>query len=168
MNLRHLLEWCQLDTVFLDTELKPQRAVLPGFRFRTNYVSSAGGGAANIEQSKGSCVEGVVLSIPIPMLHLIRRKEGFPFRYREVLVRVKDETTGQCHLALTYQVAPRHRRDLDVQVCESYRNTILVGAMSHRLSREYQKMLRSIRTKAKAPVVALHGGHSLMLKNCSC
>lgn len=144
LNLRHLLEWCQLDTVLLDSELNPRPAILPDFRVRTNYVSAKGSGAANIERSSGATVEGVILTIPIPMLRLIRRKEGFPYRYREILVRVEDPANGKRMTAHTYQVTPNHCCIDDVPVSSCYRGKILIGAESHKLSMGYQRHLRRV------------------------
>ena len=141
MNLQHLLKWCGFSDIIGPSDLQPQKVILPDFRFRTNYISSKGAGAANIEECPGSHVEGVLLSIPLVMRGRIRCKEGYPTRYNEIYVNVEDATTGEMMSAMTYQVSDDYRLNTDISVQAVYRDRILAGAKQHQLSKTYQQFL---------------------------
>jgi|GEM_PF-5785035 len=141
MNLQHLLQWCGFSNIIDPSDLLPRKVILRDFQFRTNYISSKGAGAANIEKAPGSQVEGVLLSIPLQMRGRIRCKEGYPTRYGEIYVSVEDTTTGELMSAVTYQATDECRLNSDISVQYVYRNRILTGAMQHQLSKEYQQFL---------------------------
>ena len=53
MNTDHLLEWLDRAGVPREEVSHPQRAILPDYRIRTNYLRSNSLGAANIEPCRG-------------------------------------------------------------------------------------------------------------------
>lgn len=122
---------------------EPQPAILRGHRLRTNYFSSSHqAGAANIERSARSRVEGVVYEITPAIRAALRRKEGWPRRYEEVDVAVEIVSTGEIIQTITYIVTPEFRVEHDLPVTAEYRQLILEAAEQHRLSPAYQRFLR--------------------------
>jgi len=121
-----------------------RRAILADFRFRTNYLTTSGYGAANIEPCTGDVVEGVLLTISEDARLALRDKEGFPHRYDEIYVEVALPSNGEMILALTYRVTPEHRLAHDAPVSQRYRSLILGGAKAAQLSHTYQGHLHDI------------------------
>src|SRR5688572_23327770 len=66
-----------------------RRAVLHDYRLRTNYRSLLKWGAANLEPCLGAKTEGVLMWISPGVHEVLRRKEGWPRRYREIYVVVR-------------------------------------------------------------------------------
>ena len=84
MNLVHLREWLRRFGVEPDGVSHPRLAILPGFRFRTNYLTSNSLGAANIEPGRTHQVEGVLLQVSPAALKALDLKEGHPHRYNRI------------------------------------------------------------------------------------
>ena len=122
----------------------PHRAILHNYRLRTNYLTTGGFGAANVEPRKGSLVEGVVMQINAEVHDALRRKEGCPFRYHETEVIVQIPQNGEIISAMTYVVSDKHRMSRNMPVSSNYRDAILRGASTFRFSRKYQAKLRSL------------------------
>ena len=148
MNLPHLRR--HITSLGVDTKGLglPRRAVLQGYRLRTNYVSCVHGAAAcNIEPAQGSIVEGLVMKISPAIREALRAKEGWPVRYQEVMVNVMIRDRREPIRALTYIVAADHRLDVDMPVTPAYRRFVLDGARAAGLSKSYQEQLaRTLRT----------------------
>lgn len=144
LNLPHLSSWVRLFGVNPDEITNPRRAVLGDHQLRTNYLTTNGLGAANIEPAKGGAVEGLQLTITPAVHAALRAKEGHPIRYteEEVLVTVPGRTRRV--RALTYVVTPDHCLPVDMPVSDNYRRLVLDGARACRLSRIYQTRLLSI------------------------
>lgn len=80
-----------------------------------------------------------------PAVHqVLRWKEGWPRRYREITVSVKLPRTRHLALALTYVVSEQYRLHIDVPVHPTYRETILQGAQAAGFTRRYQQHLSRI------------------------
>ena len=139
--LRDYLRGLNVDTDFLR---EPERAILHGYRLRTNYLTSIGTGAANIEPADGSHVEGALLGISQSIHEAIRRKEGYPCRYVEQWVCVELPTDGRTVPAFTYVVSTQCRLRTDALVSRAYRQSILQAARHIGFSPRYQSGLRSI------------------------
>lgn len=137
----HLAAWCVAYGIDPNAISNPRRGVLDGFRLRTNYLRAGATGAANLEPFRTGRVEGVVYSITPKALELLRRKEGHPYRYSEMIVGIKLLDTGRCIQSLTYSVVPRFRLRRNMPVAPEYRELVLQGASSHRLSAAYQRRL---------------------------
>ena len=88
INLTHLRAFIK---IFGDnrTEItESRRAILRGYRLRTNHYSSLhGAGACNIEPLPSDHVEGVVITITDDVLRLLREKEGASVVYQEIDIK---------------------------------------------------------------------------------
>ena len=144
MNLVHLQEWLRRFDVEPDGACNPRRVVLRDHRLRTNYLTTSGLGAANIEMSPGDVVEGLLLRISPEAQEALRIKEGWPHRYDEIDVEVVVPSSRKTIQPFTYQVTSAHRLPIDVPVSQRYRALILDGARAAHLSRNYQAHLRTV------------------------
>jgi len=144
MNLPHLRDWlrrCKVDPAGVTN---PRHAVLPSYRFRTNYLTASSLGATNVEPCRGQFVEGLLLTITPEVREALRAKEGHPKRYEEVEVEVIDPKSGRFVKAITYQVTLDYRLLFDVPVSTRYLKLVLDGAQAIPLSPSYQARLRSM------------------------
>lgn len=144
MNLKHLRAFLHRFGVGPEGVSDPRHVILPDYRLRTNYLTTSGLGAANIEPCPGDAVEGVLLTITTDVQDALRAKEGWKHRYDETTVEVTLPSNGEMILALTYRVTPEHRLPHDAPVSPRYRSLILAGAQDAGLSAEYQEHLRRI------------------------
>ena len=141
INVFHLLRLLTEHGVDVDDLKNPRRAVLRGYRLRTNYYSGAhGAGAANIELAEVHNVEGVVMGISEGVRDILRAKEGFPACYEEIEIKV--QTSTRLVPAFTYVVSPARQLTIDLPVTPTYRQTILDGARMFRFSQSYQRHLQ--------------------------
>lgn len=125
--------------------LNPRRALLKGWRIRTNYLMTSLAGAANIEPARDGKVEGVLMDITPDVHHALRRKEGH--RYREINVCVYLPRSRRLILAMTYVVADQYCLTHDMPVAAHYRKTVLEGARQAGFSKKYRHYLsRLLRT----------------------
>ncbi len=140
--LKHYLEACKTSPAGVQNE---QRAILHGWRLRTNCVTESSGGAANIEPQRGSSVEGVAMEISPAVHKVLRAKEDWPDGYKEVAVSLelpgppKTERT-----AVTYVVTEKYALPFDEPVSVEYRHLILTGAHRLGFSAAYQQYLRTL------------------------
>ncbi len=146
MNLPHLRHWLRRFGVEPEGVVHRHSVILPDFCMRTNYITTSGLGAANIEPCQGDAVEGILLSISPDVQEALRAKEGWPRRYHEVVVEVIDPSSRTTVQAVTYRVTPEHALPFDVPVSPRYRRLILKGAKTARLSSAYQSHLRAMLT----------------------
>ena len=117
MNLPHLRACLAHGGVDTEGLRDPRPTTVCGYRLRTNYVSTTHGAAAcNMEPEDGSMVEGVVMEITPVIRRALRIKEGWPHRYREVIVEVLAGDRRNPIKAITYVVAADHRRAVDMPV----------------------------------------------------
>jgi hypothetical protein len=123
-----------------------RRAFLDDFRIRTNYMKTGlvGGAAVNVEAAKGKRVEGLLMDISPEVHHLLRRKEGFPHRYREISIFVHLPRSHRLIMAMTYVVAEKYRLRTDMPVHPSYRSIILEGAHRAGFTKKYQRHLSAL------------------------
>ncbi len=141
ISVFHLLRLIAEHGVGVDALKNPRRAVLRGYRLRTNYYSGAHrAGAANIELAEGHNVEGVVMGISEGVRDILRAKEGFPACYEENEIKV--QTSTGFVPAFTYVVSPAQQLTVDLPVTSEYRQRILVGARMFDFSPGYQRRLR--------------------------
>lgn len=154
INLAHLRSFPADQDVDSDDVKYPQHAVLPDYRFRTNYLSTVhGAGACNVEPCQEAAVEGVAMEITPTVVDAIRRKEGWSTRYREIEIAVEIASTGEVINAMTYIVTPEHRLSYDLPLSPDYRQLILKGAREFKFSQAYQEWLRVVlRPPANRPV----------------
>jgi len=123
----------------------PRRAILFGYRFRTNYRSVIhGAGAASVETAPEQAVAGVLYELTKLARHALRVKEGWPVRYEEIKIEVKIVDTDEIVDALTYIVTPEYRLPFELPVTRHYRDLILEGAARFDFSQTYQRRLRRV------------------------
>ena len=140
--LKHYLEACKASPSGVQHE---QRAVLHGWRLRTNCVTESSGGAANIEPHRGSSVEGLVMEISPAVHQVLRHKEDWPDGYKEVNVPLELPGPPRSErMALTYVVAEKYALAFDEPVSVDYRHLILAGAHQLGFSDAYQQYLRTL------------------------
>ena len=144
MSLPHLREWLRRSGVQPDEVSNPRLAILPRFRIRTNYLTTTGLAAANIEPFPEEHIEGVLLAISTEAHKRLRMKEGNPHRYGEIEVEVIMPSSGERIQAFTYAVTINHRLPFDLPVSEGYRKLVLDGAQQAKLSRVYQTRLKTL------------------------
>jgi len=144
MCLVHLREWLCRFGVEPDGVSQPRHAILPGFRLRTNYLTSNALGAANIEPSRGQQVEGVLIKASPDALVSLDRKEGHPCRYNRINIEVMVPPSQELIKAVTYRVTEDHQLPFDLLVSTTYRDVVLAGAKEARLSEPYQEALKLI------------------------
>lgn len=152
MNLPHFQGYAASLGLDPDEISRPRRAVLPGHRLRTNYVSTTHqSGACTIEPDPGCMVEGLVMRITPAIRNVLREKEGWPYRYHEITVEVLAGERREPIRALTYTVAPEHCLDVDMPVTSRYRRLVLEGAEAVCLSEDYQDQLCGLLLTTDAP-----------------
>ena len=150
MNLPHLREWLLRNKVDPAGVTNPRHAVLPSFRFRTNYLTASSLGAANVEPSRSKVVEGLLLTVTPDVVEALRVKEGHPRRYKETEVQVIDPKSGKFINAITYRVTMDYQLLFDIPVSTRYLSFVLEGAKAIPLSPDYQASLRSMLWAPKA------------------
>jgi len=142
VNTGHLRSWLDRCGLAPDELGPPRKAILSGYRLRTNYLRSIGVGASNIEPRPRNRVEGIIMPVTPSVHEALRLKEGHPHRYAEIEIAVTPFGKQRTVQAFTYMVTPAYCLPFDVPVTEEYRRLILEGAASHRLSPRYQHQLR--------------------------
>lgn len=140
INPGHISSFLRSHGVDPDHISKVRRALLSGYRLRTNYMTAGRGAAANIEPTNGCSVEGVVMEISESVRDALRTKEGWPFRYEEVPVRVRLRN-GWMADAFTYVVTRDMRVPWDLPVSKRYRALIIDGARAYGFTHRYQHQL---------------------------
>ncbi len=135
LYLKHYLEACGASPRGLGNQ---QRAILHGYRFRTNCLTESSGGAANIEPHEGSKVEGVIVEVSPEILKVLRDKEDWPDGYKEITVSVEVPALKRNDVpAFTYIVTQKYALPFDQPVSLDYRHIILAGAHRLGLSEAY-------------------------------
>jgi len=116
------------------------KGTLKNWKLKFNKKASAGDWSfANIEQSEGDIVEGLVFTIKESDLKLLDKFEGAPRHYRREILEI--ETDREAIKCITYIAQPEHIMEGLLPVKE-YMDFLIKG--SALLSCEYQKMLLEI------------------------
>jgi len=151
ISVFHLLRLIADHGIGIEDLKNPRRAVLRGYRLRTNYYSGAHrAGAANIELAEEHNVEGVIMGISEGVRDILRAKEGFPACYVETEVTV--QTSTGLVPAFTYVVSPARQLAIDLPVTPEYRQVILDGARMFEFTSSYQCQLRRILKPMRSPM----------------
>jgi hypothetical protein len=108
LNTDHLRSWLTRWGVDPEELGPPRKAILPGYRLRTNYLRSNGIGACNIEPRPRSRVEGIVMTVTPSIREVLRLKEGHPHRYAEIEIVVTPFGKQRTVRAFTYIVTHRY------------------------------------------------------------
>lgn len=128
--------WLKRD---IDSARYLYRAELEGWRLVFNKKSKDGSAKANIEESPGDSVLGVIYEIDETEKKRLNEKEG---KYEPISVRVKLED-GSTEKVLTYESDYKTGEP----PYEWYLKLIIGGAKTHGLPEEYIQTLESINTK---------------------
>jgi len=116
------------------------KGTLKNWKLKFNKKASAGDWSfANIEQSEGDIVEGLVFTIKESDLKLLDKFEGAPRHYRREILEI--ETDREAIKCITYIAQPEHIMEGLLPVKE-YMDFLIKGSVL--LSYEYQKMLLEI------------------------
>jgi gamma-glutamylcyclotransferase (GGCT)/AIG2-like uncharacterized protein YtfP len=116
------------------------KGTLKNWKLKFNKKASAGDWSfANIEQSEGDIVEGLVFTIKESDLKLLDKFEGAPKHYRREILEI--ETDREAIKCITYIAQPEHIMEGLLPVKE-YMDFLIKGSVL--LSYEYQKMLLEI------------------------
>jgi cation transport regulator ChaC len=116
------------------------KGTLKNWKLVFNKKASAGDwGFANIIQSEGDLVEGLIFSIEEKSLKLLDKFEGAPKHYRRELIEI--ETDGCAIKCITYIAQPEHVVE-GLLPTKEYMEFLLNGAKI--LSEEYQQKLFNI------------------------
>jgi len=116
------------------------KGTLKNWKLKFNKKASAGDWSfANIEQSEGDIVEGLVFTIKESDLKLLDKFEGAPRHYRREILEI--ETDREAIKCITYIAQPEHIMEGLLPVKE-YMDFLIKGSVL--LSCEYQKMLLEI------------------------
>jgi len=116
------------------------KGTLKNWKLKFNKKASAGDWSfANIEQSEGDIVEGLVFTIKESDLKLLDKFEGAPRHYRREILEI--ETDREAIKCITYIAQPEHIVE-GLLPTEEYIEFLIKGSVL--LSYEYQKMLLEI------------------------
>ena len=116
------------------------KGTLKNWKLKFNKKASAGDWSfANIEQSEGDIVEGLVFTIKESDIKLLDKFEGAPKHYRREILEI--ETDREAIKCITYIAQPEHIMEGPLPVKE-YMDFLIKGSVL--LSYEYQKMLLEI------------------------
>jgi gamma-glutamylcyclotransferase (GGCT)/AIG2-like uncharacterized protein YtfP len=104
-----------------------------------------GSGSANIQNSPGNTVYGVLYRLPESALKVLDRFEGVPMHYRRIEANVSPlENDGQKVPAAVY-IAAKPKRGLKPD--RLYLQKLIEGATEHNLPADYVEKLKSYPTK---------------------
>jgi len=119
------------------------KGTLKNWKLKFNKKASAGDWSfANIEQSEGDIVEGLVFTIKESDLKLLDKFEGAPRHYRREILEI--ETDREAIKCITYIAQPEHIVE-GLLPTEEYIEFLISG--SKLLSPEYQKMISELAKK---------------------
>ena len=116
------------------------KGTLKNWKLKFNKKASAGDWSfANIEQSEGDIVEGLVFTIKESDLKLLDKFEGAPKHYRREILEI--ETDKEAIRCITYIAQPEHVVE-GLLPQKDYMQFLINGAKM--LSEEYQEKLLNI------------------------
>jgi gamma-glutamylcyclotransferase len=123
--------------------LEETNGELKNYELRFNKKVRGGTAAANIQQSAGKSVHGVLYRIPEAAFRNLDRYEGVPVHYRRIEVRV----TAPDGREINAQVFIAAKIEKGLRPAPHYLQTILDGAAEHGMPADY---VQSIRAEAGA------------------
>lgn len=145
MDKDDLDKWCTRKGKNQVNLMNASPAKLGGYKLTFNYYSKTRrGGAANIMESSGDCVYGLLAKLEKEDLDTIREKEVCPNYYSEICVDVEKFDGTVINGVKTYKVVrtleePRHQPPT-----ECYLQLIIRNAEKYGFPTEYIKYLKSI------------------------
>lgn len=148
MDLGSLNGWCLSKGLGNVTFLSVEPARLESYRLEFNHFSiTRNAGAANIMESSGCAVYGLLIRVSLDDLQKIRRKEGFPDYYDEIRVTVRILSNNQLtNNVRTYKIVTGKEHTEFQPPTREYLNLIVRCAEEHNFPEDYIEHLRSIQT----------------------
>ena len=111
MDKEDLDKWCEENGYQKIKFLSVLPAKLKGYKLTFNYFSiRRKGGAANIMESEGNCVYGLLIELTKHDLKTIRAKEGYPNIYKVVkhCEKIKHQPPTKYYMQLIIKNARRY------------------------------------------------------------
>ncbi|MDA8339306.1 MAG: gamma-glutamylcyclotransferase [Nitrospiraceae bacterium] len=143
-----LAQWCinnGYDPIAFDSVVP---AVLKGYKLAFNHYSKGrNGGAANIMESPDDSVHGLLYLLKVEDMKKIRKKEGYPRTYDEILVEVKTPDGRIINNVLTYKLRKEKVKPEHQPPAKYYLGLIINNAKKYDFSPDYIGYLESIKTK---------------------
>jgi hypothetical protein len=148
MNQADLDRWCDAHG---RPRVRPRHvtvAVLAGYALSFDYFSETrNSGAADVVQSPGGQVYGLLMEISAEDRETIRAKEGWPDHYEELTVAVATVAGANVRGVTTYRVIPSLRLPEPVAPSRAYLDLIVSSARRHRFPKAYIEELERIPTE---------------------
>lgn len=119
-------------------------AVLPNFDFRFNKFGIDGTGKANIVESTGKSVYGVLYRCTRRQLDTLDQFEGVPEHATREIVTVTVQKSGETVEATTYRASKRMTINPGLPPSTSYLSSMLDGAKFHSFPVEFGVHIQSL------------------------
>jgi hypothetical protein len=147
MDTKDLDAWCEKKNYPKITPKSIIPSKLVGYRLVFNYSSSSRNcGAANIMEVENGEVYGLLMEIDSDELQIIRRKEGCPKYYQEIIIFVDSLEGQRLGEAITYKVVKNRELDCHQLPSKNYLCLIISSAIKYRFPSFYIKALKRIET----------------------
>ena len=143
-----LKKWCETNKRSFPGWKLLGTACLENYQLSFNYYASVRrGGAANLMELSGHRVYGLLFEISDDKdLETIRKKEGCPDQYEEILVTVECEGR-RIEDVTTFKVAKRNEQPRHQRPTAYYMDLILTNARKHGFPAEYIQSVDRIETQ---------------------
>jgi len=148
MDTNDLQKWCIHHGKDFPVNNFTCTAFLEDYKLVFNYFSRGrNGGAANIMESQGDIVYGIIFQINENDRATLRVKEGHPKYYHEISVTVKSLLDQKKIHAITYKVVNKKETETHQKTTIEYMNLILKNAKEYNFPKDYIQYLESIETQ---------------------
>ena len=148
MDKEDLDKWCEENGYQKIKFLSVLPAKLKGYKLTFNYFSiRRKGGAANIMESEGNCVYGLLIELTKHDLKTIRAKEGYPNIYKEIEVSVEKFDGTAVQGVKTYKVVKHCEKIKHQPPTKYYMQLIIKNARRYNFPDNYIDFLESIETR---------------------
>ncbi len=147
MDIVDLKSWCDKKAYTLSEFNYIGSGYIQGYELTFNYYSiGRKGGAANIMEKKGSYTYGLLFSIDVATLTVLRKKEGYPKYYGEITIPV---VQGECILkdVVTYKVVSERELPIHQKPTRYYLDLIISNARKNNFPDEYITFLGQFETQ---------------------
>lgn len=154
MDMDDLLQWCDRNDLHLSEMVLKATAYIDNFRLSFNYYSKERkGGAANIMPGSNSPetnarTYGLLYEIDNKTREIIRKKEGFPDHYGEIIVCAQT-ADGITFKAMTYKVQKKREYESHQKPTDYYMNLIISNARKNYFPQDYISFLENIDRQVK-------------------
>lgn len=148
MHKEDLDKWCQSHSCPKINFLSISPAKLSGFQLGFNYLSATrNSGAANLVKNQDGHVYGLLTEIQEADLRILRKKEGYPKSYDEILVEVEKFDGEVVQDVKTYKVVSAREMLSHQPPTQSYLQLLVKSAKEYKFPNEYIIFLESIDTR---------------------